>query len=560
MVYRVNSGMCDSKNAVQAIQTILERTQQNTLQAWRGHERELLIELVRTLDFTAFAFTLAPNSQVLVTEDAERHYMLLGAATAMQPLLSILHDDPGCVPWEPAKPALVEFANEYLIQCGKLAHLRRVLELERFGLAKASLVQRGHLIVRVTPDTQEAEDRDSQAEIDTYLSHSDETSILDEADLSSRIDAYTDVHDGWFIRYDPDHEAFAHHREIAAHRARSFAEAQALPPSTIIGGRSFQAWTGLSTSAQGRALHHIACATRLRATHDNLDLRNLLTIFARKDDVVAVLQESGERSGNARLAMSLMTLDAETATWYEQQHEIPLPYYIDFGRDFVLLPCFAGLLNPYAGLTWKLRSVYRSDWDKGVDGREEIFRTDLRIAFPAPRFLVSQTGFALRRPNGELITDIDAVIVDREVGSLALVQLKWHDIFGRSLRERSSRMRNLLAANIWVERVTEWAAGRSAADIGAALNLGTIAGNNEPLLFVLTRHTARFTGATTYDPRAPWLGWAQLLPAAQRTGDPDLLRTIFRHFQGRTETPEPPQEASSVEFHLPDLFVEVIVE
>ena len=102
MVYRVNSGMCDSKNAVQAIQTILERTQQNTLQAWRGHERELLIELVRTLDFTAFAFTLAPNSQVLVTEDAERHYMLLGAATAMQPLLSILHDDPGCVPWEPA--------------------------------------------------------------------------------------------------------------------------------------------------------------------------------------------------------------------------------------------------------------------------------------------------------------------------------------------------------------------------------------------------------------------------------------------------------------------------
>lgn len=552
--------MCDSTNAKQAIQTILQRTQESTLHAWRGHERELLIELVRTLDFTAFAFTLAPNRQVLVTQDAERHAMLLGAATAMQPLLKILHDDSGGVPWGPAKPALVEYADEYLIRCGKLAHLRRVLELEKFGLAKASFVRPGHLIVRVAPDTQEAEDRDSQAEIDSYLAPPEEASTFDEAELLSRIDGYTDVHDGWFIRYDPDHETFAHHREIATHRARSFAEAQALPPSTILGGRSFQEWTGLSTSAQGRVLHHIACATRLRATHDNLDLRNLLTVFARKEDIVAVLQQSGELFENARLVMSLMTLDAETAAWYEHQHEIPLPYYIDFGRDFVLLPSFAGLLNPYAGLTWKLRTVYRSDWDKGVGGREEIFRTDLHIAFPAPRFLVSQTGFTLRRPNGEKITDIDAVVVDREAGSLALVQLKWHDVYGRSLRERNSRMRNLLDANDWVQRVSNWVAGRSAADLGAAFNLGVIAGNKEPLLFVLTRHTARFTGAMTYDSRAAWLGWAQLLPAAQRRDTPDVLRTIFRQFQGRTEAREPAQEASTIEFHLPDLFVEVIRE
>jgi hypothetical protein len=552
--------MRDSTNAKQAIQAILQRTQKSTLHAWRGYERELLIELVRTLDLAAFALMLAPNRQVLVTQDAERHAMLLGAATAMQPLLEIIHDDPGGVPWGPAKPALVDLANEYLIKCGKLAHLRRVLELERFGLAKANFVRPDHLVVRVTPDTQEAEDRQSQAEIDAYLDNPEEASTLNEAEVLSRIDGYTDVHDDWFIRYDPDHETFAYHRDIAAGRARSFAEAQALPPSTILGEHSFQEWTELSTNAQGRILHHIACATRLRATHDNLDLRNLLTIFARKDDVVAVLQESGERLKDARLAMSLMTLDAETAAWYEQQHEIPLPYYIDFGRDFVLLPCFAGLMNPYAGLTWKLRNIYRSDWDKGVGGREEIFRNDLRMAFPAPRFLVSQTGFTLRRPNGEKITDIDVIVVDREAGALALVQLKWHDIFGRSLRERNSRMHNLLHANDWVERVSDWVRGRSAADVGAAFNLPTITGNKEPLLFVLTRHTARFTGATTYDPRAAWLGWAQLLPASRHTDDPDILRAIFRQFQGRTETQDPPREPSSVEFHLPDLFVEVIAE
>jgi hypothetical protein len=552
--------MCESSKAEQTIQALLRRTQSSTLHAWRGHERELLIELVRTLDFAAFAFILAPNRQLLIKEDTARHSMLLGAATAMQPLLTLLHDDPGAVPWGASNAALVDFADEYLIRCGELAHLRRILELEKYGLAKASFTRPDHLIVRVTPDTPEASDRECQAEFGTYLGTPDETSSLHEADIISHLDRYTDVHEGWFIRYDPDEETFSHYRHIAASKVGLFSEAQALPPRTILGGRSFQEWTDLSTSAQGRVLHHIACATRLRATHDNLDLRNLLTIFARKEDIIEVLQKSGEHLQDANIAMSLMTLDGETAAWCERHHEIPLPYYIEFGRDFVLLPCFAALLNPYAGLLWKLKSIYRSDWDRGVEEREAVFRADLCTAFPAPRFLIPQTGFTLRRQNGERITDIDAVIVDQLAGTLALVQLKWHDIFGRSLRERSSRMRNLLAANTWVQRVSDWVSGRSAAEIGRALNLGKIAANRKPLLFVLTRHTAHFTGVTTYDTRAAWLGWAQLLRAAQRTTDPDLLGTIFQEFQGHAGVAETPEQRSSVEFQLPDLLVEVIVE
>lgn len=552
--------MFDSTKAAQIIHELRRRLRESTLRAWRGRERELLLELVRTLDFAAFAFILAPNRQALIKEDSARHYMLLGAATAMQPLLTLLHDDPGGVPWGPANQALVELADGYLIHCGELAHLRRILELERFGLAKASFARPDHLIVRVTPDIQESADRSCQADLETYLGIPGDPSNLHEADIISRIDSYTDVHDGWFIRYDPDNETFAHYRKIAATKAGQFSEAQALSPRTILGGRSFRYWTDLSTSAQGRVLHHIACATRLRATRDNLDLRNLLTVFARKDDILAVLGESGVRPQDASTVMSLMTLDSDAAEWCERHHEIPLPYYIEFGRDFVLLPCFGALLNPYAGLLWKLKSVYRSDWDRGVEERETIFRADLCTAFPAPRFLVTQTGFTLRRPNGECITDIDAVIVDRETGSLALVQLKWHDIFGRSLRERSSRMRNLLAANTWVQRVIDWISGRSAAEIGTALKLANLASDKQPLLFVLTRHTAHFTGATTYDTRAAWLGWAQLLRAAQRITDTDLLQTIFQEFQSRDEILENSEQRSSMEFHLPDLFVEVIVE
>ena len=45
-------------------------------------------------------------------------------------------------------------------------------------------------------------------------------------------------------------------------------------------------WNGASISAFGRVLHHVAFATHLKATKPGLALRDLLTAFARKEDIV----------------------------------------------------------------------------------------------------------------------------------------------------------------------------------------------------------------------------------------------------------------------------------
>ena len=63
--------------------------------AWRGREREAVIEIVRTVDYAAFAFTQAPNRAELVATDTDRHEMLAGAATALRPFLEALRDQPG---------------------------------------------------------------------------------------------------------------------------------------------------------------------------------------------------------------------------------------------------------------------------------------------------------------------------------------------------------------------------------------------------------------------------------------------------------------------------------
>lgn len=518
----------------QAIEGLIQTAQDRIRRNWVGHERTLLIELVRSLDHIAFAFCMAPNAVNLRRFDAARQYMLKGAAMALSPLLAAIKDQPGNVPWEPTNARMTCIADQYLLHCGQLAYAKRLVEAARYGLAEATLVHEKLLVIEVAADDGEVSDRSAGAWLTAHMQQSPEVDELVARKRQSRksIDRYIGIDRGWFVRYDPDARSLLYHHKLAAVRARGIAEGEALPPETLLGGQSFKRWNDAAVAAQGRVLHHVACATRLLATNRQLDLRNLLTVYSRRDDITRVWREAGEDVQRIPTIMSLLTLNAETAAACQENHEIPLPYYVDFGRDFVLLPSFGALLNPCAGLVWNLRKAYRSDWDHGVDGREAVFRDDLQRAFPVPRYEIPQKGFDLYRTNGEKLTDLDAVIIDRHSGALALVQLKWHDIFGRSLRERNSRRLNLVEANKWVGKVADWTSGRSASDVAAALNIGPAASEEAPKLIVVARHAARFTGEEALDERAAWISWPELMKASAQCEKADVLASICRDYQG----------------------------
>lgn len=544
--------------AVYAIDNLIRSAHDRMRESWAGHECMMLIELVRSIDHIAFAFRMAPNGQELERHDRARNHMLRGAATALLPLLEFMADRPGGVPWGPTNDQVTGLADGYLHHCGRLVHLRRLAEMEKYGLARTKFTDDRTLTIEITPDTGEIFDRNSEAWLRTQLQTGNDTDelISRKRQRRRRIDRYTEIDRGWFIRYRPDERSMAYHHKLATIRARGFAEAKAMPPEALLGGRSFRQWNEASIAASGRVLHHVACATALRSRHQQLDLRNLLTVYSRRDDLASVWDEAGEDPKWIPQLMSLMTLDATTASACESDYEVPLPYYIDFGRDFVLLPSFGALLNPCAGLVRQLKKIYRADWDHGVDGRESVFRTELQQLFPAPRYDIPQRGFRLRRSNGKELTDVDAVILDRQTGSLVLVQLKWHDIFGRSLRERNSRLLNLLKANDWVDRVAGWISDRSAAEIASVLGVGTAAGDKAPQLLVIARHAARFTGLDSLDKRATWLGWAELVQIVMNCPDDDLLLAICRGVQSGEQTDELSHEFSET-FQFRDLTVHV---
>lgn len=531
-----------STDLQRALDSCLHALRDRVSAAWKGREQEGLISLVRVLDQVAVAPLWGLDAGVdrsTWKTGMRSAFVLLGASAGLRPFLSAVKDMPGGVPWGPSRIDAQRYSYSYLHACGELTFLRRMAELERYGLSTSRPLGDGKFRLETAASAPEQALMAAMRSLRSRRGESNERGRTEAewARIHARMAKYVDSPDGWFIRYDNDWHIVSTYRDEAWRYGRRFLESEALPDDVIIGDRSFGEWKQACEQALGRVMAHMSFSRLLRKKNPAINLSDVLTIFARKDDVRNVWEEAGIPAARIPATMTALTLGIDGLDDWDGAFETPTPFHVDLGRDFVLLPLFGALTNPYFALFRHLRQFYRADWDRAVDRREEVFRSDLARLFAEPRYLVPSRGFRLSRENGSLLTDIDAVVVDRQCGSVALVQLKWHDIFGFSLSERESRRRNLAKANEWTEKVIDWVGGRSSREVLLQLGIDGAGSDGSPVLYVMTRYAARFSGDDGQDSRACWLGWPELQNAMADddvASDPLLLipEQVMRHQQG----------------------------
>jgi hypothetical protein len=540
--------------AEQRIQQAKSRYFDDSAKVWLGREFRFLVLLLRALDEAAFAFTMAPNRSDLVRIDRARHLILMGAATALRPILPRVAES-----FTTSMPRFGydEAANTHLYACGQITDSLRGAALERYGLANVSIAGEDRIIIEVVSDADEAFERSMARALPGDAS---KTVAPREKKLrgrkkytADRLDRYVTSWGKVRSEYWADSQLLDYHNELGRIYAIGNAERQALPPDARLGDRAFSEWADTALTAHGDVLHQVAIATRMRATQMGPDPADFLVRLIRRQDLEMLWTGRGQSEQAARETIRILTLDDATLAHCERAHEVPLPYYVPAGEDHLLAPAFGGLMNPSAGLLWRLRRDYTRDWDRCVDFREPIFRDDLRALFPEPRYLMPKKEIKLVKVDGTDNTDIDAAVVDKSTGALVLIQLKWPDIYGRSLAERDSRRRNVLKANDWVERTATWVNGRSAAEVGREIGLDG-AGRRPPELVVLSRHTMRFAGELGYDPRARWISWPTLHTSARRVGRAGILAALR---EASAPAPQRARESRVITHSLPGLAVEI---
>lgn len=127
------------------------------------------------------------------------------------------------------------------------------------------------------------------------------------------------------------------------------------------------------------------------------------------------------------------------------------------------------------------------------------------------------------REGSKVLTDIDATILDRTSGHLALFQLKWQDFFTNDVRELRSRASNLARElDLWAERVIGWLEKHSADEIAKSLRISP--SKDGPIvavwLFALSRTAARVHsyGFAAKHPNLAVANWPHFVRARRETG------------------------------------------
>lgn len=513
--------MPNQRTAATRLDGYLEQWLGSQLKDNAGHEQEALIELIRSVDLHSYFLHFFRPPELTDKFALECNWIRHGIGPILRAFLPKLEHFGDGIPLRPSTAESAAWADEVLAITGKLAMLRRLAHSERYGLVRCDVQSDEHVSIHIIGRDVENFDRKDLAwliakDLDCRKNHQESLNKQINGWARDRIDGYVGIWRDHFIRYDSDRDLLRLYQEQATSSMITSPEADALPDEAVIGPRTFGEWKQVAVTALARASLHLSFATRLCALNEGkLDLRNLLTVHVRHEDLRAVWsQQTGivDDYGLDEIA-DIFMLTAEHADEYFSNYDYPLPYNIRFGKYFALLPQFGYLGNACTYLVTELKRKYRNDWDKAVNQREAKFQRELYALLSEPNYIRGRENFTIRNSTGGTETDIDAVLFEKASNCLYLFQLKWFDVFAHGLKERQSKLTNLLKANKWVEQVSHWTTSMAHDELLSRLALKGLRLPSPPFeirLVVLTRYSARFSGTHQYDERAAWMSWPRL--------------------------------------------------
>lgn len=555
--------------AFEILDAYIDRQIKSILKQCESYEREALIEFVRSCDLHTYFLYCFDSTQLGQELLRECSLIKMGLSPILKGFLPVLEKYEDGLPWYPSNKQNAAWADRTLMNLGTLVYLKRLAYSERFGLVDCDIKSNEHITIQVIGENSEELDLNDHAWlINQKIEKNKEFFELLNGEMlgwaREKIDKYVDVDGDWFIRYESDFDLLKLYEKSARLNFIKSPESESLPDEVFIGPRTFGEWKKLALIATARAKLHLSFATRLHSSKGSaLDLRNLLTIYVRHEDLKAVWQEQTGLMQDADIdaITDVFMLTSERAEEYYRDHDNALPFHIRFGKYFALLPLYGALDNPCTFLVTELKRKYQKDWDRGVISRESKFRQDLYDLLPPPGYISGKENYVIKDEKGRPLTDIDAAIFDYESNTIYLFQLKWFDVFGLSLKQRKSKLNNLLHANKWVNDVWLWASKHDLKKVVRLLFQNSYE-DIHPISFkliVLNRYNTRFSGDDYYDKRASWLSWPAFVRTVSDAGESKQSLHGVLELLERDITDKDSCTPSVNEYLFPDLHVDVIL-
>ena len=212
-------------------------------------------------------------------------------------------------------------------------------------------------------------------------------------------------------------------------------------------------------------------------------------------------------------AVAAFTLDRESAAYHAAGPGVAAAPLVRIDPDRLVWSVHGLTTEPLLFLTRELKRRNAQEYHNSAWLRELVFRQDLYALFQDKRFVTSVGRIELRRDDGKIRTDIDAVVFDRKTGTLGVFELKSQDPFARSTVELERQRDNGLYANRQISGVLDWLKRHGADELLGRVDTRTAKTFRVQKVFpfVLGRYLAHFSDGPEPDRRAAWGTWPQLL-------------------------------------------------
>jgi len=297
-------------------------------------------------------------------------------------------------------------------------------------------------------------------------------------------------------------------------RVKSMACHFLYPAQTLLGGCTVELYRNVLAVLIGWALKHLDLCRAFVVQHPSYTLRALLASPHATPALNAALSETlGVESAAIHRVVDAYSLSPENVSYHCSVAGVPAPPLLRLDEQQLVWSLTGLLSEPFFFLTRELKRRYSYEYHTASHLHEEVFRQDLYTLFSDKRFVRSADSVELRGMQGDLTTDVDALIFDRKTGVLALFELKSQDPFAYSRQERIRQRDYFYNAGKQVLASVQWLNRNGANALLTRLDPERVKRLKvqKTYIFVLGRYLAHFFDGAEFDRRAAWGTWPQVL-------------------------------------------------
>ena len=424
------------------------------------------------------------------------------------------------VPPAGADSALDGWADQVLLECDRIAAGEQVLAYCETGFMRMQQGEQKDFYVwvaskKMPTEWREREDIDwwTNALTKTYEREMRELAV-EKASIQQQLDAFAGEWQADATAYRTTAEVDDYYMRLGRLWVKRMACHFLYPAQTLIGGCTVELYGNVLAVLIGWALKQLDLYRAFVVQHPSSTLRALLATPHAAAALIEALSKTlrVDRAAIGRV-VDAYSLSHENVSYHCSVAGTPAPPLLRLNAQHLVWSLTGLLSEPFLFLTRELKRRHSYEYNTASQLREGVFRQDLYQLFSDKRFVRSAGSVELRGVQGDLTTDVDALIFDRKTGALALFELKSQDLFAYSSQERRRQRDYFYNAGKQVLACVQWLNRNGANALLTRLDAKQVKHLKvqKTYIFVLGRYLAHFFDGAEFDRRAAWGTWPQVL-------------------------------------------------